>query len=159
MTQLGRFVILMGIGIFTISCLMWIIQDNWQYFAGGIAIFGGSLLAGIVLSIEVKHPTTPTPRTNGNQGSGNHQQRPSNGGQPYTSPPTPPPPPSLSEPLPLNQYQSSRTAPGRPPGRDRDTDPYPTRPIGMNNGPISGTWTQPTTPPPDQEHSDPLSKS
>lgn len=110
MTQLGKVIITSGIVILTLSALMWIIRDNWQYLAGGTAVFVGCFLSGIVLSIETKNP----PHSNGR-------------GVPYTP----------------NNYQPSRE-------RDRigDTDPYPTTPI-------SGNWSPPNTPPPDQE-SDPF---
>ena len=64
MTQLGKIIITAGIVIFTLGALMWIAKDNWQYFAGGAAIFVGCILSGIVLSIETKTPN------NNNHGNG-----------------------------------------------------------------------------------------
>jgi hypothetical protein len=73
MTTLGKITVIAGICIFTASTLLWIIQGNWQWFAGGGAIFLGTLLTGAVISAETKPsptrsiaspPTPPTPPTN-----------------------------------------------------------------------------------------------
>jgi hypothetical protein len=75
MTVLGKATVITGISIFTLSTLAWIIQGNWQWFAGGAAIFLGTLLTGAVISAETKPSPTST-RT------------------PSPLPPTPPTPPT-----------------------------------------------------------------
>lgn len=56
MTPLSRTLITAGVSIFTLGTLMWIFTRDWEWFAGGAAIFFGTLLAGGILSVEVKHP-------------------------------------------------------------------------------------------------------
>jgi len=66
MTQHGKVIITLGIGIFTVSSLLWIILQNWQWIAAGAAIFVGSAFASLILSIETKNispTTTPTQNT------------------------------------------------------------------------------------------------
>jgi hypothetical protein len=75
MTTLGKITVIAGICIFTASTLLWIIQGNWQWFAGGGAIFLGTLLTGAVISAETKPSPTrsiaspPTPPNPSNQRS------------------------------------------------------------------------------------------
>lgn len=106
MTQLGRTIITLGIAIFTLSAILWITQNNGQWFAGGAAIFVGCLLSGIVLSIETKNP-------NNNQPNG---YRPSNGG-------------SSSYQLPQRREREES------PNKLESTDPYPTMPVSGNWSP------------------------
>jgi uncharacterized membrane protein len=54
MTQHGKVIITLGIGIFTASCLLWILLQDWRWFASGAAVFMGTILTAIVLSIETK---------------------------------------------------------------------------------------------------------
>jgi hypothetical protein len=61
MTTLGKITVIAGICIFTASTLLWIIQGDWQWFAGGGAIFLGTLLSGAVISAETKPSPTRTP--------------------------------------------------------------------------------------------------
>src|SRR3954470_6696107 len=61
MTTLGKIIVIAGICIFTASTLLWIIQGDWQWFAGGGAIFLGTLLSGAVISAETKPSPTRTP--------------------------------------------------------------------------------------------------
>jgi hypothetical protein len=61
MTTLGKATVITGISIFTLSTLAWIIQGNWQWFAGGGAIFLGTLLTGAVISAETKPSPNRTP--------------------------------------------------------------------------------------------------
>ena len=72
MTSLAKALITIGITIWTLGTILWILSSNWQWFAGGLSLFIGSLLAGAVLSVETKdkHPIT----TNNNNDSP-HQQR------------------------------------------------------------------------------------
>lgn len=60
MTPLSKVIITIGIGIFTAGSLLWIILQEWRWFAGGLSVFGGCLLAAVVLSIETK-PSNATP--------------------------------------------------------------------------------------------------
>lgn len=60
MTIWGKTIVTLGICIFTTSTLLWIIQGNWQWFAGGGAVFFGTLLTAAVISAETK----PTPQSN-----------------------------------------------------------------------------------------------
>ena len=61
MTPLARTIITIGIILFTAGAISWILSGNWQWFAGGLAVFIGSLLAGGVLSVETKQTRTPPP--------------------------------------------------------------------------------------------------
>jgi hypothetical protein len=60
MTILGKIIVTLGIGIFTGSTLAWIITGEWQWFAGGGAVFFGTLLTAAVISAETK-PTNKRP--------------------------------------------------------------------------------------------------
>lgn len=55
MTPLARIVILTGVILATSGTLLWITTGNAKWFAGGGAIFIFTILAGIILSIEVKN--------------------------------------------------------------------------------------------------------
>lgn len=57
MTQLGKAIITIGIGIFTATTLLWIITADWHWFAGGGAIFLGATLTATVISVETKGNT------------------------------------------------------------------------------------------------------
>jgi hypothetical protein len=61
MTTLGKITVIAGICIFTGSTLAWIGTGEWQWFAGGGAIFLGTLLSGAVISAETKPSPTRTP--------------------------------------------------------------------------------------------------
>jgi len=63
MTQHGKIIITLGIGIFTASALLWIILQNWQWIAAGAAIFVGSAFTALILSVETKNVTPPQPPT------------------------------------------------------------------------------------------------
>lgn len=65
MTPLARIVILTGVILATSGTLLWITTGNAKWFAGGGAIFIFTILAGIILSIEVK---------NGHRNHQHHQQ-------------------------------------------------------------------------------------
>jgi hypothetical protein len=95
MTTLGKIIVIAGICIFTASTLLWIIQGNWQWFAGGGAIFLGTLLSGAVISAETK----PSPS------------------RPKPSPPSPPPSSDSSDPDPDSDkpYTYTYSATDRPP--------------------------------------------
>lgn len=58
MTLHGKIIITLGIGIFTASSIIWILMEDWRWFAAGASIFIGSILTSAILSIETK-PTTP----------------------------------------------------------------------------------------------------
>jgi hypothetical protein len=58
MTQLGKSIITIGIGIFTATTLLWIITADWHWFAGGGAVFLGAALTATIISVETKD-TTP----------------------------------------------------------------------------------------------------
>src|SRR3954463_6116576 len=83
MTTLGKIIVIAGICIFTGSTLAWISTGNWQWFAGGGAIFLGTLLTGAVISAETKPsptrsiPSPPSPPPSSDSDS-------SNPDQPYT---------------------------------------------------------------------------
>ena len=69
MTSLGKSIILGGILILVVGTLMWIVKADWHWFAGGLTIFFGSILAAAVLSAETKttrngngHPYNPMAR-------------------------------------------------------------------------------------------------
>src|SRR3954468_23080075 len=102
MTTLGKTTVIAGICIFTASTLLWIIQGNWQWFAGGAAIFLGTLLTGAVISAETKPSPTRTPSP---------------------SPPTPPTPPTNDPP-----YSYSYSPIDRPPNSTDTTDTTDTLP-------------------------------
>jgi hypothetical protein len=109
MTVLGKATVITGISIFTLSTLAWIIQGNWQWFAGGAAIFLGTLLTGAVISAETKPsptrsiPSPPSPPSSESDSSDPNQpytytysatDRPPNSTDTlpdWTPPPTPPP--------------------------------------------------------------------
>jgi len=63
MTQHGKIIITLGIGIFTASSLLWIILQNWQWIAAGAAIFVGSAFTALILSVETKNVSSPQPPT------------------------------------------------------------------------------------------------
>jgi len=63
MTQHGKIIITLGIGIFTASALLWIILQNWQWIAAGAAIFVGSAFTAVILSVETKNVSSPQPPT------------------------------------------------------------------------------------------------
>jgi hypothetical protein len=63
MTQHGKIIITLGIGIFTAGALLWIILQNWQWIAAGAAIFVGSAFTALILSVETKNVTPPQPPT------------------------------------------------------------------------------------------------
>jgi hypothetical protein len=93
MTTLGKITVIAGICIFTASTLLWIIQGDWQWFAGGGAIFLGTLLSGAVISAETKpSPTRSIP-----------------------SPPSPPPSSDSSDPDTDKPYTYTYSATDRPP--------------------------------------------
>jgi hypothetical protein len=98
MTTLGKITVIAGICIFTASTLLWIIQGNWQWFAGGGAIFLGTLLTGAVISAETK----PSP---------NSTRTPS----PFPSVPLTNNPPFPSDPDPDQPYTYTYSATDRPP--------------------------------------------
>lgn len=54
MTRTARVVVLAGTTLFTAGTISWILTGNWQWFAGGIAILLGTIIAGGILSVEVK---------------------------------------------------------------------------------------------------------
>ena len=59
MTSAARLTILLGISLFTAGTIIWILTGDWHWFAGGGAIFLGTIISGGVLSVEVKHPQRP----------------------------------------------------------------------------------------------------
>jgi len=63
MTPIARTVIISGLVLFTAGTLLWITTGTWQWFAGGGSIFLCSIIAGGVLSTEVKHPQRPQRET------------------------------------------------------------------------------------------------
>lgn len=81
MTPLSRTIVTSGIVILTIGSIAWILTTNWQWFAAGLSIFFGSLLAGAVLSVEPKTPIknnhTVYPQDNSPQHHPDDWQRPS----------------------------------------------------------------------------------
>lgn len=118
MTLLGKIIITAGIVILTASSLMWIANDNWQYFAGGLAIFVGCLMSGIVVSIETKS------QSNGNGGGNNSRWQ----GIPYQPQretkrieDTDPYPTTPLSPLPPSS--GNWTPPSTPPP-DQESDPF-----------------------------------
>lgn len=60
MTQHGKIIITLGIGIFTAGALLWIILANWQWIAAGFAIFVGTAFTSLILSVETKNQPTTT---------------------------------------------------------------------------------------------------
>lgn len=54
MTVLGKTIITTGIVILTVSSIVWILTANWQWFAGGGVVFLGSIMAGVIISVETK---------------------------------------------------------------------------------------------------------
>ena len=54
MTTLGKWVIIGGILIFTFGTLLWIVKEDWHWFAGGGTLFLASVLTSAVLSAETK---------------------------------------------------------------------------------------------------------
>jgi hypothetical protein len=114
MTTLGKATVITGICIFTASTLLWIIQGDWQWFAGGGAIFLGTLLSGAVISAETKPSPTRTP-----------SPVPSN----PTNSPLPSPTPTPSDPD--KPYTYTYSATDRPPNTTDtlpDWTPPPTPP-------------------------------
>jgi hypothetical protein len=105
-TTLGKAIITTGIAIFTLSCLAWIVTQNWQWFAGGAAIFFGSVLTSAVVSVETKNqnsriPNFPTNHSPSHSPSTRNEddddwQRPSTP-PPNTTPTTTPPRDPFSE--------------------------------------------------------------
>lgn len=68
MTQHGKIIITLGIGIFTAGALLWIILANWQWIAAGFAIFVGTAFTSLILSVETKNqPPIPTPKVRSRQ--------------------------------------------------------------------------------------------
>ena len=63
MTSLARATIICGVLLFTAGTIAWILTGNWQWFAGGTAIFIGTILAGAILSVEVKTPSRREEKT------------------------------------------------------------------------------------------------
>ena len=63
MTLLGKVVITCGIVIFTVGSLLWIIKEDWHWFAAGGAIFVGSAFTALILSVETKNVSSPQPPT------------------------------------------------------------------------------------------------
>lgn len=61
MTQHGKIIITLGIGIFTAGALLWIILANWQWIAAGFAIFVGTAFTSLILSVQTKN--TPPPQS------------------------------------------------------------------------------------------------
>lgn len=86
MTQHGKIIITLGIGIFTAGALLWIILANWQWIAAGFAIFVGTAFTSLILSVQTKNtppPQSPTFQT---------QVTPRHSSQDNWRPPSTPPP-------------------------------------------------------------------
>lgn len=85
MTQHGKIIITLGIGIFTAGALLWIILANWQWIAAGFAIFVGSAFTSLILSVETKNaPSTASHSLNTNS---HYPATQDNWQQPSTPPP------------------------------------------------------------------------
>jgi len=82
MTQLGKVVILGGVLAMLVGTLSWIYTTNWQWVAGGIAVFISSMIAGAVLSVETKdkrpHTIQPTPPSSNTRYTDNEFREPTN---------------------------------------------------------------------------------
>lgn len=86
MTQHGKIIITLGILLFTAGSLLWIILQNWQWFAAGFAIFIGSAFTSLVLSVETKNISSPQPPT-----LHHHFTPPTRTQDDWQPPPNPPP--------------------------------------------------------------------
>lgn len=88
MTQHGKIIITLGIGIFTAGALLWIILANWQWIAAGFAIFVGTAFTSLILSVETKNqPTTAVQSPTLTNSWGQQSNRQDNWRPPSTPPP------------------------------------------------------------------------